>query len=134
MATLKEDAIIIAGIGLGVVVLAWYAKNQAGKAITAVSDAVGDAVGNAVTVVGDAVSTVTPYVNPASDQNVAYTSVNSFLHLLGMDKGDTLGTAVYGYVHKTDIAPDGTMPNYTKAQQDADYKAMLQLQNGYHGL
>ncbi len=46
----------------------------------------------------------------------------------------SLGTMAYDYVHKTDIAPDGTMPNYTKAQQDADYQAMLRLQDRYRGI
>lgn len=109
---------VIAGIGLGVIVLAWYVKNQAGRALTSA---------------GEALASVAPYIDPTSDQNLAYTSVNSLLQLMGGT--GSLGTMAYDYVHKTDIDPTtGTMPNYTKAQQDADYQAMLKLQNGYHGL
>lgn len=43
MATLKQDAMIVAGIGLGVVVIAWYLKTKVTEAATAIPNAIGDA-------------------------------------------------------------------------------------------
>lgn len=47
MATLKEDALIVAGIGLAVIVIAWYLKKKVGDAGAAVAEVVSDAAGAA---------------------------------------------------------------------------------------
>lgn len=77
------------GIGIGVAV--W--------AVRRVTGAVSDAVGGAGLWASDAAQWVadgTKYVNPASDQNLAYTGVNS---VFWPDNSQTLGTWLYDVTH-----------------------------------
>lgn len=80
---LKEDAMIVAGIALAVLVIGYYAK----KAIV------------------DAVAPVIPYVNPADPKNV----VNQGVAWLGaQESGDpnwTLGGAIYDLTHDENSLP-----------------------------
>lgn len=46
--------------------------------------------------IGDALDTV----NPASDENIVYQSVNGVLVRIGaVDEGNTLGTQIYEFIH-----------------------------------
>lgn len=113
MATLREDALIVLGIGAAVLVIAWYAKNRAVKVA----------------------ETVAPYIDPTSDTNIAYQGASSLARwLAGQETGD-LGTIVWDYVHKAEPAPGGGgLINYTPEQQAADERAIRQLEAGYHGM
>lgn len=84
---IKDDAMIVAGVALAALAVAWYVKGKAG----AVAAAVG------------------PLVNPLDERNLAYTSTNSFLGLLAGDKNFNLGYAAYDATHGG--ALDGTSVN-----------------------
>jgi hypothetical protein len=74
---IKEDAMIVAGIALAVLVVGYYAK----KVIT------------------DAVAPVIPYINPADSQNVANQGVAWLGAKLSGDPNWTLGGAIYDQTH-----------------------------------
>jgi hypothetical protein len=122
MATqLKTETLIVLGVALAVVYMAYKVK-----------DAVTNTASDAWTAAVDA----SKYVNPTSDQNLAYQGASSLARwLTGQETGD-LGTIAWDYVHKAEPAPggNGALTNYTQQQQDADYAAMKQLEAGFHGM
>jgi hypothetical protein len=77
MATLKEDVLIVAGVAVAVLALAYYVKRKAGQIIPEVA----------------------PLLNPFDDRNIAYTSTNSFLGLLAGQKDFSIGVAAYDATH-----------------------------------
>ena len=105
MATLKEDALIVAGIGLGVVVIAWYLKQKATEMVTAIPDAISNAW-DAATVNGER-WLIENIRNPVSD----------YVH-----KAEPMNDG------------SGRLINYTPEQQARDEAAMRQLERGYHGM
>lgn len=123
----KNDALVVAGVGLAVLVLAWYAKKKASDA----ADALGKLAGGA----WDAAADATKYVNPTSDQNIAYQGASALTRWLTGQNDGTLGTIAYDYVHKAEPLPGGGgLTNYTAAQQAADLAATRQLEAGFHGM
>jgi len=95
MATLKEDALVVAGIGLAVLGLAWYAKYK----ITGAVSAVGGAVAAAGETLWDAAKTAAPYVNPADSGNVINRGVSGVGGFIMGDPTWTLGGAIYDGTH-----------------------------------
>ena len=117
---LKTEAIVVLGIGLAAV----YLATRAGKAI-----------------IGTAADAL-PYINPADSRNIVNTAAND-LWQWASGSNQTIGADVYDYVHKGDPLPGavrdpatGITPayNYTQAQQEADLRAIRQLEAGYHGM
>lgn len=98
MATLKQDALIVAGIGLGVVVIAWYMKTRVSSAAQGVKQVVVDA--------WDASVDASKYVNPVRQENfinAGYTGM--YRWMTGSD--GTLGGDLYDATHGG-ILSDGT--------------------------
>lgn len=113
VAPVSADLLIklaLAGIGIGVAV--W--------AVRRVSGAVSDAASNAWGAVNDAAQWVadgTKYINPASDQNVVYTTVNQHFWPAGEQ---TVGTWFYDLLHP-EPGPEQTFvgpPNIYAGQND----------------
>jgi hypothetical protein len=132
MATLREDGLIIAGIALAVMGMAWYAKTKVEQAGSAVAEGVVNA--------WDAATT--KYLNPVSEQNIVNQAAEGLWHVFTGSTG-TIGGDVYDYVHKGEPIPGaardpvtGLTPayNYTVEQQAADLKATRQLEAGFHGM
>lgn len=121
MASLKDDALILGGVAVAVVLIAYYLKSQASGFIDGTGQAIRDGL---------------PYVDPTSDKNIAYQGASAFARLLTGNTGstDTIGTLVWDYAHKGEPAPGGGLINYTAEQQAADYRATQQLNAGYHGM
>ncbi len=94
MATLKEDALIVAGIGLGVVLVAWYLKTKVSSAIGSAPRAVAEAV----TDVWDASVNASKYVNPASQDNVFYRAQTGMYQWMTGSTG-TIGGDFYDATH-----------------------------------
>lgn len=105
MATLKEDALIVAGIGLGVIVIAWYLKQKATEMVTAIPDAIGDAW------------------DAATENGTAWLLENirnpvyEYVH-----KAEPMNDG------------SGRLINYTDEQRALDEAAMRRLERGYHGM
>jgi hypothetical protein len=113
----KGDLIAISIAGVVLVAAAWYAKKKAGQVVDTVLDA-------------------SKYVNPVSDQNLAYQGASSMARwLTGQETGD-LGTIAWDYMHKAEPLPGGGggLVNYTAAQAAADAAATRQLEAGFHGM
>ncbi len=114
------------GAAVGVVLLAWYAKYQAGQAI--------DSAKASAAELWTAAKDASDYVNPTSDKNVAYQASSSLAQWLTGDTG-SLGTIMFDYAHKGEPLPGGGgVYVYTPEQQAADLKATQQLQAGFHGM
>ncbi len=77
---MKKDVLIVAGVALAALGLAWYVKQKA----------------------GDVAAAVAPLVNPLDERNLAYTSTNSFLGLLTGRQNFDLGYAAYDGVQWLD--------------------------------
>lgn len=105
MATLKEDAMVVAGIGLGVVFLAWYAKKRVTEAVTAIPDAMGAAWDTAV--------------KESKDwfQKAIENPVYEYVH-----KAEPMNDG------------SGRLINYSDEQRARDEAAMRQLERGFHGM
>lgn len=71
MPTLKEDAIIIGGIGLGVVAIAWYAKYKVGQVADSLADGAGQLWEKAKDGAESAAESVN-YFNPWAAKDTAY--------------------------------------------------------------
>lgn len=56
--SLKEDAILVGGIGLGIVCIAWYLQSRLSNAAGSLADGVSGAAGAAWDVAGDVASSV----------------------------------------------------------------------------
>jgi hypothetical protein len=91
MPSLKEDAIIIAGIGLGVVAIAWYAKYKVGQVADGLADGAVQLWDKATDSAGETVH----YFNPWSDDATAY---NDLYRYVGANNS-TLGGDVYDLWH-----------------------------------
>jgi hypothetical protein len=126
--SLKGDVIAVTIGGAVLLAAAWYAKKKAGELATTVADNLYDAA---------------QYVNPMSDQNLAYQGVSAFTRWLTGNTNGDLGTITWDYVHKGDPIPGavadpktGLTPayNYSTAQQEADLRAIRQLESGFHGM
>lgn len=122
---LKTEALIVIGVGLGVLFLAKTAADKAGKMVDNLKTDLSD--------LWDYSVDKTKYVNPVSDQNLAYQGASAFARWLSGGSGD-LGSIVWDYVNKAEPAPGGGLTNYTPAQQAADLKATQQLEAGFHGM
>ena len=117
MATqLKTETVLVLGVALGVIFLAYQAKQKAGQLVDKALDA-------------------TKYINPVSDQNLAYQGSSALARWLTGQEDGTLGTIAWDYVHKAEPAPDGNgLINYTPEQQARDAAATRQLEAGFHGM
>lgn len=114
MATaLKTETLIVLGVALAAI----YLAKKAGEAAL------------------DAGKKALPYINPADERNVVNQAATNLWQWASGSTG-TIGGDLYDYVHKAEPAPgsNGGLTNYTKEQQDADYKAMKQLEAGFHGM
>lgn len=113
---LKTETLIVLGVALAAI----YLAKKAGDAAV------------------DAGKKVIPYINPADEKNlVNQAATNLWQWATGSD--GTIGGDIYDYMHKAEPAPglagqQGVLVNYPKEQQDADYKAMKQLEAGFHGM
>lgn len=112
MASLREDAVLMAGVALAVIGLAWYAKKQAAEAAKA----------------------VLPLIDPTSDKNLAYQGASALARWLAGQNDGTLGTLAWDYMHKAEPDSNGAPMNYTDAQRAADAAATRQLEAGFHGM
>lgn len=120
MASLSEDAAIMAGVALAVLGLAWYAKHEAEKLAKKA---------------GDALKDIAPYIDPTSDKNGAYQGASALARWLTGQNDGTLGTIAWDIAHKAEPDPSGNgYVNYTAAQQEADRRATQQLEAGFHGM
>jgi hypothetical protein len=133
--SIKGDLIAVGVAGAVLLAAGWYAKKKIGEAGNAISAGAGQ--------LWDAAKDATKYVNPTSDQNLAYQGASSLTRwLTGQETGD-LGTIAWDFVHKGDPIP-GAQPdpatgltpayNYTVQQQAADLEATRRLEMGYHGM
>lgn len=113
VSALKTETLVVLGVALAAI----YLTQRAGKAII------------------DTAAEALPYINPADDRNVVNQAATSLWQWASGSTG-TIGGDLYDYVHKAEPAPgsNGGLTNYTKEQQDADYKAMKQLEAGFHGM
>ena len=110
---LNLEVIAVAGIALAVI----YLAQKAGGAVV------------------DTVKENVKYVDPTSSDNLAYQGASSLARWLAGREDGTLGDIWYDYVHKAEPDPVTGQPmNYTKEQQEADLKAIRQLEAGYHGM
>lgn len=107
MGALKTETLIVAGIALALIYMARKAADTAAEAANA--------------------------INPLNNNNVFSQAANSLWQMSTGSKG-TIGTDIYDYVHKAEPLPDGSLLNYTPAQQAADQKATSQLELGFHGM
>jgi hypothetical protein len=82
--SIKTDIMIVGGIGLGVIVLAWYAKSK----VAAVPGQLWDAAQAAA-----------PYVNPADNNNVVNKGVSWVGSLISGQPNWTLGGSIYDATH-----------------------------------
>lgn len=98
MATLRQDAMIVAGLGLGVILIAWYLKSKVSDAIDAAPAAIAEA--------WDAAVDATKYVNPVRSENVVNQGTNSFYRWATGSYG-TMGTDFYDATHGGMLS-DGT--------------------------
>lgn len=117
MATaLKTETLIVLGVALAAI----YMAQRAGKAIV------------------NTAAEALPYINPADERNVVNQAATNLWQWASGSTG-TIGGDIYDYMHKAEPAPglagtQGVLTNYPKEQQDADYKAMKQLEAGFHGM
>jgi hypothetical protein len=116
---IKAEVLVVLGVGLAVLVMARTAAEKAGQVASDLWDYSVDA---------------SKYLNPTSDQNIAYQGVSALTHFVFDTESTDLGVMIWDYAHKAEPAPGGGLINYTQAQQDADYKAMKQLEAGFHGM
>lgn len=112
MATLKEDAIVVAGVGLAVLALAWYAKYKVTQAV--------DSVAESIAGIPDAMGL-------AWDESTK-AAKDWFV--------DSIQHPIYEYVHKAEPMNDGSgrLVNYTDEQRARDEAAMRRLERGFHGM
>lgn len=108
---LKDDAMIVAGVGVALIALIWYAKKK---------------------VLDD----LLPKIDPTSDKNLAYQASSALARWLAGQEEGTVGTIAWDYIHKAEPMPggDGALINYTEAQRAYDEAAMRRLERGYHGM
>lgn len=125
---IKAEVLVVAGVALAVIYLT-----------TKAASAVGDTAAH----VWDAAKDATKYVDPTSDQNLAYQGASSIARWLAGREDGSLGDIVYDYMNKGAPTPGavadpatGLIPayNYTVEQQAADLRATRQLEAGYHGM
>lgn len=120
----KTDLLIVGGVAIAVLGLAWYTKQSIGNAIDGAGNAiggafesVGQAVGGAVESgynwlqgvnetarapavwAANAVGEVVPYVNPADSRNVVYSGVSSVGEYITGERGWTLGGQIYEWMN-----------------------------------
>jgi hypothetical protein len=126
--SIKGDLIAVSVAGVVLLAAGWYAKKKAGELATTVGETLYDAA---------------QYVNPVSDQNLAYQGASAFTRWLTGNTNGDLGTITWDYVHKGDPIPGATPDpttgltpayNYTAQQQAADLAAIRRLESGYHGM
>jgi len=114
VSALKAETMVVLGIALAAI----YLAQKAGSAVvTAAQDAL-------------------PFINPADNRNVVNQAAND-LWQWATGSTQSIGEDAWDYMHKAQPMPGGApgqLVNYTKEQQDADYKAMKQLEAGYHGM
>ncbi len=75
--SLKNDALVVAGIGVAVLGVLWYAKN---------------AIGDGLSYAGDALQQAAPYIDPTDPRNVVYQAVSAPF-------GGSLGGYLYDLLH-----------------------------------
>jgi len=118
---LKMEVIAVAGIALAII----YLTKKAGGAVV------------------DTVAENIKYVDPTSSDNLAYQGASSIARWLAGREDGTLGDIWYDYVHKGEPIPGarpdpatGLIPAYnlTVEEQQANLKAIRQLEAGYHGM
>jgi hypothetical protein len=109
---LQTETLIVLGVALALVYMVNQAKNAA----------------------VDTVKKVVPYIDPTSDQNLAYQGSSALARWLSGSNDGTLGTIVFDYAHKAEPDGAGGYINYTPAQQAADLAATRQLEAGFHGM
>lgn len=111
MAGIKTETLIVLGVALAVV---YMAKKAADKTTQLVKDGA-------------------QAVNPFNQDNVFNKAATDLWQYTTGSKG-TIGSDIYDYMHKGEPLPDGSLLNYTPAQQAADALATQQLLNGPHGM
>lgn len=114
MASLKEDGLVIAGIAVAVLGIAWYLKNKAlevaprfnpansdnyvNAAVTDVYQAITGSTGTIGTDVYDA--THGGAVDATSPNNAIYKAANKTWQMVGvLDEDETIGTKIYDWWH-----------------------------------
>lgn len=93
--SLREDAMIVGGGVVLVILAAWYAKKKLDDAI----DAAGDMANTAIDWTMHTAEQAAPYVNPASRDNVVYRGVNGIGGAISGEKDWTLGGWIYDVTH-----------------------------------
>jgi len=88
--SIKTDVLIVGGVALALLGIAWYAK----KKLTDTGGALVDTVAEAV-----------PYVNPADSRNVVYGGVNAVGAAVTGDSSFSLGSWIYDMTHKSEFTP-----------------------------
>jgi hypothetical protein len=118
---LKTEVLVVVGVAVAVLVMANKAKEKVTEAASDLWDYSLDK---------------SKYLNPTSDKNIFYQGASALTHFVFDTESNDLGVIVWDYVHKAQPIPggNGALVNYTKEEQDADYKAMKQLEAGYHGM
>jgi hypothetical protein len=119
--SIKGDMIAVAVGGAVLLAAGYYAKKKAGDAGKAIKQAAQDAI---------------PYVDPTSDQNIAYQGASALARWLSGNQGD-FGSIIWDYTNKAEPAPGGNggLTNYTQADADKQADFIRRLENGMsHGL
>jgi len=96
---LKDDALIVGGAALAILLVGWLAKRQVGAAIDSVVETV---------------APIVPYVNPADSNNVVY-QANAWVgaQLTG-DPNFTLGNWLYDETHDGNSLTDRINPTSSR--------------------
>lgn len=100
---IKDDALIVAGVGLGLVVIAWYIKSKATDAIAAVPQVVEhvwEAAKSTAQQAGNA-------VNPVANDNIFYRANTGAYQWMTGSTG-TIGTDLYDATHDGTLNPAST--------------------------
>lgn len=92
---MKDDALIVAGVALALLVAGWYVKRQAGAAVDTVTKVAQDAWDAAVATVEQTV----PYVNPADQGNIVNRGVSAVGEAVTGQKGWNLGYQLFDWTH-----------------------------------